>query len=131
MADMNAPVCPRPSGLARDASDGSRHQQPCLEPAGNRWTIALSLGRVPAILPFSLRSEMKRPILNGVLIVACLFVFIGCSSLRESHQRAVNEMDQPYPWERPSGGQGEAFGILFQLLLKLFTDPEFFCSNSK
>jgi len=74
---------------------------------------------------------MKRPILNGVLILACLFVFTGCASLRESHQRAVNEMDQPYPWERPSGGQGEAYTIIVQALIKLLTDPDFFCSTSK
>jgi hypothetical protein len=67
---------------------------------------------------------MKRPILNGVLMLACLFVFIGCSSLRESHQRAVAELDQP--WSEKTSPPDSAYGLIFLTLLKLFTDPDFF-----
>jgi hypothetical protein len=104
--------------------DVPSHSQKC-------WPSALNLELGLIILPFGLGLQMKRPILNGVLILACLLVFTGCSSLRESHQRAVNEMDQPWPWERPSGGRDAAYAIIVQALIKLISDPKFFCSNSK
>jgi hypothetical protein len=92
-----------------------------LELGGNRWAVALILRQMSLIFAPLSFNRMKRLMVNWMVVAGCLFICVGCASVKPSQEQQASVVTPPAKnyamvgiiknwWETPPPDFPEASG---------------------